>query len=237
MRIPRSRGAVSGALLVLLGLFGALVPFAGPSLNFTIGPDLAWHWTEGRFWLSVLPGAATVLAGLILLRSAHRAAAGLGAWLGVAAGAWFVVGSPVSSLWNGGTSQAGPALGGTSQRVVEELAYFYGLGALIVAVAAFALGRLAVRSVRDAELEREALEGRRSPRDPELVDGRRLPREPESVEHRPAADEAPARADPRSADAPAVTTATAADRVRAAAGDDHPRRRRRGGRRGLFRRA
>lgn len=229
MRIPRSRGAVSGALLVLLGLFGALVPFAGPSLNFTIGPDVAWHWTEGRFWLSVLPGAATVLAGLTLMRSANRVAAGLGAWLGVAAGAWFVVGSPVSALWNGGTSQAGPALGGTGRRVAEELAYFYALGALIVAVAAFALGRLAVRSVRDAELEHEALEGRRAPREPELVE-RRAP----AGESGPDAGAPPARANGRSASAPAPTTATAADEVRAAAiADPHAATPRRGR---LFRR-
>lgn len=156
MRIPRSRGALSGVVLVILGLWGGLVPFVGHYFDFVIGSDRAWDFTAGRFWLSIVPAAATVLGGLILIRSAHRAGAGFGAWLALAGGIWFVVGNPVSELWNDGVRQAGPALGGSAHRVAEELGYFYGLGALIVAVAAFALGRLAVRSVRDAELAREA---------------------------------------------------------------------------------
>src|SRR5689334_3673117 len=45
MRIPRSRGATSGFLLVLLGLWGALIPFVGPYFNFAFTPDQAWVWT------------------------------------------------------------------------------------------------------------------------------------------------------------------------------------------------
>lgn len=156
MRVPRTRGAVSGVLLILLGAWGALVPLFGPSLNLTIGPDTSWDLTTGRLWLSLLPGIAVVAGGLMLLLSANRASAGLGAWLALLGGAWFVVGGPVSQLWNGGTSQAGSALGGTARRVLEQLVYFDGLGVLIAALAGLALGRLAVRSVRDAELEREA---------------------------------------------------------------------------------
>ena len=36
-----------------------------------------------------------------------------------------------------------------------ELAYFYGLGALIMFLGAAALGRISVRSVRDVEIRRE----------------------------------------------------------------------------------
>jgi hypothetical protein len=144
MRIPRSRGAVSGVLLIILGLFGALIPLVGPYFDFTIDADGAWSFTDSHLWLSVLPGAVAVLGGLVLLRSANRATAMLGSWLGLAAGAWLVVGDEVSGL---AVSEAGRW---------EHLAAFEGLGALIGAVAAFALGRLAVRSVRDAELAREA---------------------------------------------------------------------------------
>lgn len=155
MRIARSRGAMSGVLLVLLGLWGGLVPLLGHYFNFVIGPDRGFDFTAGRVWLSILPAVATIVGGLIVVGAANRAGALLGAWLAMAGGAWFVVGNPVSELWNHGVRQAGPALGGQTLRVIEELTYFYGLGALILAIASFAFGRLAIRSVRDAELARE----------------------------------------------------------------------------------
>jgi hypothetical protein len=155
MRIPRTRGAFTGTLLIIAGLWGGLVPFIGHYFDYVIGPDRAWDWTAGRGWLSVLPAAAVVLGGLILTSSGHRFSAGTGAWLALAGGVWFVVGQPVSELWNHGVSQAGPALGGTGHRVAEELGYFYGLGALVTALSAFALGRIATRSVRDLEYQRE----------------------------------------------------------------------------------
>jgi hypothetical protein len=156
MRIPRSRGAVSGVLLIILGLFGALIALVGPYFDFTIGADEAWNFGEGHVWLSIVPGVAVVIGAFVLLRSANRATAGLGAWLALLGGAWFVVGEQISQLWNDGVSIAGEAAGGTGQRVAEQLAYFDGLGVLIVAIAGIALGRLAVRSVRDVELAREA---------------------------------------------------------------------------------
>lgn len=209
MRIPRSRGAVSGALLILAGLWGGLIPFVGHYFDFVIGSDQAWDWTSGRFWLSVLPAVAVVLGGLILTSAAHRIGAGTGAWLALAGGVWFVIGQAMSELWNDGTSEAGRALGGTGHRVAEELGYFYGLGALIVALSAFALGRLAVRSVRDVELTRET----------ELAGTTRTGEVGRSTD--PDHDGVDDRHEPTS-------TASAAERVREAA--DEPRRG------GLFRR-
>ena len=91
MRIPRSRGAASGFLLILAGLWGALIPFVGPYFDFAYTPDQPWVWTDARGWLEVLPGAVAVVGGLLLLTSRNRASATLGAWLGVIAGAWFTV--------------------------------------------------------------------------------------------------------------------------------------------------
>jgi hypothetical protein len=156
MRIPRTRGAVSGLLLMILGAWGALAPFIGPYFNLVFGPDKTWHWTSGRLWLSVVPGVAAFVGGLLLLTSAHRARAGFGAWLALLAGAWFVVGPTVSFLWNDGVSATGSAAGGSTRRVIELLAMYDGVGVLIAILGAFALGRLAVRSVRDVELAREA---------------------------------------------------------------------------------
>ena len=150
MQIRRSRGAASGFLLILLGVWGALIPFVGPYFDFAFTPDQAWAWTAGRGWLEVLPGAATVLGGLLLLGSRNRATAMLGGWITVLAGAWFVVGRALAGplgLGDVGT----PVAVVESKSVVLELSYFYGLGALIIFLGAVALGRLSVRSVRDVE--------------------------------------------------------------------------------------
>jgi large conductance mechanosensitive channel protein len=153
LRVPRSRGALSGVVLVLLGAWGALIPFIGPYFQFAYTPGTAWVYTPARLWLEVVPGVASAAGGLILLSSANRAFAAFGAWLAALAGAWFVLGPTVSRLWaSSGFSQIGSPLGGTLRRTVVEISYFAGLGVVIVFFAALALGRLAVVATRDAEL-------------------------------------------------------------------------------------
>lgn len=150
MTIARSRGAASGLLLILLGLWGALVPFIGPNFDFAFTPDQPWTWTTARGWLEVLPGVVTVLGGLLLLTSRNRATAMLGGWLTVAAGAWFVIGRALAGPLGLGDAGA-PVAATETKRVWLDLTYFYGLGALIIFLGALALGRVSVRSVRDVE--------------------------------------------------------------------------------------
>jgi hypothetical protein len=148
LSMPRSRGAVSGLLLVILGAWGALVPFVGPHFNFAYTPDQDWAWSTARGWLEVLPGAATVVGGLLLIVSANRVSAMLGGWLAVLAGAWFVVGGEVAPLL--GIGSAGDPIAATERkRAVLEVSYFSGLGALIVFVGGVVLARTAVRLARD----------------------------------------------------------------------------------------
>lgn len=150
LQVPRSRGAASGLLLVLLGIWGGLVPFLGPVFGYAFTPDDAWHFTWGRFWLEVLPAIATVLGGLWLLASANRISGWFGAWLAAAGGAWFIVGPEVSRLWNDGTMAAGsPASSTDLGQVAEWVGFFLGLGAVIVFLAALALGRMSVVGIRD----------------------------------------------------------------------------------------
>jgi hypothetical protein len=148
MRIPRSRGAASGFLLILLGIWGALIPFVGPYFDFSYTPDQAWTWTDARGWLEVLPGVATVVGGVLLLVSKNRATAMLGGWITVLAGAWFVIGSLSAATLRIGDVGT-PVATTEAKRALLELAYFYGLGALILLLGAVALGRLSVRSLRD----------------------------------------------------------------------------------------
>ncbi len=150
MHVPRSRGAVSGVMLVILGVWGGLIPFVGPYFDFAYTPDNAWDFTWGRFWLEILPAIAVVVGGLAVLGTTNRVNGWMGAWLAAAGGAWFVVGQQVSQLWNDGLPAAGePAAISTLGRVVEQLAFFTGLGAVIVFFAAAALGRMSVVGVRD----------------------------------------------------------------------------------------
>ncbi|HEY2575734.1 MAG TPA: hypothetical protein VGI74_05455 [Streptosporangiaceae bacterium] len=79
LRVPRSRGALSGLLLVLLGAWGALIAFVGPYFHYAFTPDRAWVYSSGRFWLEVLPGAAALLGGLIVLLAGTRPTAVFGA--------------------------------------------------------------------------------------------------------------------------------------------------------------
>jgi hypothetical protein len=148
LQMPRSRGAASGFLLILLGIWGALVPFVGPNFDFAFTPDQAWAWTTGRGWLEVLPGVVTLVGGFLLLSSRNRFTAMLGGWLTVLAGAWFVVGRALAGPL--GIGDAGTPVAATeTKRVALDLAYFYGLGALIIFLGAIALGRLSIRSARD----------------------------------------------------------------------------------------
>src|SRR6516165_1802989 len=148
--MPRSRGAVSGLLLVILGAWGALIPFVGPHFNFAYTPDQDWAWSTARGWLEVLPGAATAVGGLLLILSANRVSAMLGGWLAVLAGAWFVVGGQIAPLL--GIGSAGDPIAATERkRAALEVSYFSGLGALIIFVGGVVLARTAVRLARDVE--------------------------------------------------------------------------------------
>jgi hypothetical protein len=155
MRVNRSRGLLSGLLLMLLGAWGALIPFIGPYFHYAYTPDSAWAWTQGRRWMEVLPGAAAVLGGLLLATTANRAVGVFAGWLASAAGAWFVVGPVLARLWNGPEGSVGSPVGGTTRGVWEQIGFFTGLGAVILFLAAQALGRFTVRSVRDGHLVEE----------------------------------------------------------------------------------
>jgi hypothetical protein len=158
MRVPWTRGATSGVLLVILGAWAAIVPFIGPYLNFAYTPstNTAWIWTESRGWFEVAPGAAAFAGGLLLLTSTNRAVAILGSWLGIAGGAWLIVGPSLTDVLNKSIGTPDPA-SSTNVQALEELFFFYGVGALILFVASVALGRLSVHSIRDvAVAERRA---------------------------------------------------------------------------------
>jgi hypothetical protein len=143
LQIRRSRGAASGFLLVLLGLWGALIPFIGPYFHYAYTPEGAWTYTTARLWLEVLPGAAVFVGGILLMIATGRHVALFGAILAAAAGAWFTLGTTLSPLWNNHVTLGGSPAGSTVfMRVMEEIGFFSALGVVIVFVAGAALGRV-----------------------------------------------------------------------------------------------
>jgi hypothetical protein len=165
LRVRRSRGALSGVLLVLLGLWGAVIPFIGPYFHYAYTPDKAWDYTSGRLWLEVLPGAAVLLGGIFVLASRHRLLGVLATWLAAAGGAWFTVGGLVAAHWTSLPS-AGTPVGGPARMVVEQIGFFTGLGVVIAFLAGLAMGRFTVVSARDAAAAEPVMPGERADDEP-----------------------------------------------------------------------
>ncbi len=144
LQMRRSRGAISGFLLVLLGIWGAIIPFIGPYFNFAYTPDTTWTYTTARLWLEILPGAAVFVGGLLLIIATGRHIALFGALLAAAAGAWFVLGTTFSPLWNNHVTLGGSPVGSTVFiRTMEQIGFFSALGVVIVFIAAAGFGRIA----------------------------------------------------------------------------------------------
>jgi hypothetical protein len=151
LHMPRSRGAVSGLLLIILGVWGAVIPFIGPYFHFAYTTDQAWAWSTARAWLEVFPGITTAVGGFLVLVSGNRATAMFGGWLAFIAGAWFIVGRTLAPLLRLG--DVGQPIAVTdAKRAVLEIGYFSGLGALIVFLSGAVLARVTIRTMRDVEL-------------------------------------------------------------------------------------
>ncbi|MBO0801621.1 MAG: hypothetical protein J2P25_00895 [Nocardiopsaceae bacterium] len=139
----RSRGALTGFLLLILGAWGGLIAFVGPYFHYAYTPATTWTYTTDRLWLEILPGAAVFLGGLLVMMTAARHVAMFGALLAAAAGAWFALGTLLSPLWNHNVPLGGVPTGATvTARIAEQVGFFSGLGIVVVFLAAIALGRL-----------------------------------------------------------------------------------------------
>jgi hypothetical protein len=155
MRIRRTHGITGGVLVALLGIWGGLIPFVGPYFHYAYTPDKVWIYNTGRLWLEILPGAAALLGGLLLIGARSRHVALFGAFLGIVSGAWFVLGNVFAALWTTAAPAGVPASTATLQRAVEEAGFFAGLGIVLVLIAAWAAGRItAVPGLRTTEATR-----------------------------------------------------------------------------------
>jgi hypothetical protein len=150
-----ARTRSSAVLIMLLGIWGGIVPFVGPYFGYPSGAP-TWHWSVTNATLSVAAGAAAFLGGLMLM-SSRPPSARLGGLLAILGGAWFVLGPVFHPLWS---SAAVMKMSGSKwMQVLEQLGYHYGTGVLITALAGFALGTMTwVRSA--PTMQRQTVIGR-----------------------------------------------------------------------------
>src|SRR5262245_3332879 len=153
VQTSRSRGSMCGLALILLGGWGGVAPFAGPSVGFGFTPDRAWESTSGRLFLSAIPGAVVLVAGLIVALTRSRGFGGFCAFIAALGGAWFIAGAAVIRLLPGNRAASihtGSPLGtSASIHTLTSLALFAGVGTLIVFFAALALGRFSLAAFKD----------------------------------------------------------------------------------------
>ena len=167
LRVSRTRGAMPGLLLILLGAWGIFVPLIGGYFDFGLAPNDTWNLTNERWWLEVLPGIAVVVGGLLLVIGSDRITTSLGGWVAAAGGVWFVIGGtvqPVTAI----DSLGSPLHNSDAGAMAERLLLTDGLGVVVVFIAAWALGALAVVGVRDVRRSRH-----RAARRDQTVDVRR----------------------------------------------------------------
>jgi hypothetical protein len=132
---------MSGVVIVVLGVWGGLIPFIGPYFHYAFGGYQSWHFTTQRLWLDIVPGVVAVIGGLMLMSASTRSGGLIAAWVAMAAGAWFAIGPPVNMLWHHTIYAIGTPMGGDFRQMLEWVGYFAGLGVVIVGFAAFAMGR------------------------------------------------------------------------------------------------
>jgi hypothetical protein len=144
--LPRHRGAINGILLVLVGAWGALVPFFGPLIHIAYTPNTAWTYTDGRLWLNILPGAAAALAGLGVLGVTTRFSGVFWSWVAALAGTWFIIGPSISTLWTrgGGVDTGSPTASTVGGVALQQMLFYYGIGAAMVFLGGVALGRFTI---------------------------------------------------------------------------------------------
>lgn len=132
----------TGLLLTLLGAWGGIVSYVGPKFGYTMGSQSGWAWTSANWQLHLVPGAAVVIGGLMILTAAGRVSAiRTGGLLSVLGGAWLVLGPLFASMWLGPLGAETDTASLNLDQVARPLGYHYLTGLLIVGLAAYALGR------------------------------------------------------------------------------------------------
>jgi hypothetical protein len=128
-----------GVVLALIGAWVAVVALVGSSFSFGFDTTHAWVFSERHWVLSIGPGLALVVAGVLVARGAIGSAR-LGSLLALVAGIWLVAGPFLYGIWSSETHVIG---GADWKRALLWIGWYVGAGAAAVALASYVLGLLA----------------------------------------------------------------------------------------------
>lgn len=127
-----------GALLALIGAWVSVVALVGPYFSFGFDTNRAWLGSERHWTLSLGPGIALVVGGLLIGRGGIGRAR-LGALLAIIAGTWLVTGPFLHGIWS---SESQVTAGPEWKRALLWIGWYVGTGAAAVAIASYTLGLL-----------------------------------------------------------------------------------------------
>lgn len=135
------RVGFTGLLIALLGAWGGIVAFVGPTFGYNATVASSWQWTTANWLLHLVPGAVALAAGLVVMSSSPsvrvRGMLALASLAAIAAGAWFVIG-PAAWPWFETSSAYGPATG-AGAAFANQVGANLGVGVLLAALGGMAL--------------------------------------------------------------------------------------------------
>ena len=133
-----------GFIALIVSAWGGIVPFVGPTFGFSADGAASWHWDLSHVVLALIPGALGCLAALTFLAPANatvtrrRLSLSTAGVIGIASGAWFVIG-PLA--WPVLVNTHSYFVAATPLRALEyQVGYALGPGLILVMCSAFAMG-------------------------------------------------------------------------------------------------
>ena len=133
-----------GFIALIVSAWGGIVPFVGPTFGFSADGATSWHWDLSHVVLALIPGALGCLAALTFLAPANatvtrrRLSLSTAGVIGIASGAWFVIG-PLA--WPVLVNTHSYFVAATPLRALEyQIGYALGPGLILVMCSAFAMG-------------------------------------------------------------------------------------------------
>lgn len=119
---------ISGCVLLAVGAWAAIAPFA-------VG-DWEWGTTSGSFLLTIVPGAAAALGGLVMLGG--RRFVSVGGTLALLGGLWFVAAPLLYALFVG--PDIAMLQSGEPVHLLRWIVFFFGAGAVVSFLGSYSLG-------------------------------------------------------------------------------------------------
>jgi hypothetical protein len=133
-----------GFIALIVSAWGGIVPFVGPTFGFSADGAASWHWDLSHVVLALIPGAVGCIAALTFLAPVNatvtrrRLSLTTAGVIGIASGAWFVVG-PLA--WPVLVNTHSYFVVATPLRALEyQIGYALGPGLILVMCSAFAMG-------------------------------------------------------------------------------------------------